>query len=723
MKRGIWILIVGFVIGGCVTTDDTESEPTEPSDLGQSLAALMSVEDCDDLLSTLQTQALEQMNQRIDENLEQTLELYEEYGAGSYCWNHYYGDYLEDAASGGSAPPSDPDSGAREYSETNTQVEGVDEADFVKNDGEYIYILADGRFQIIDAWPPETAHVISDYEVEGLPRKMFVHADRVVIYSSLEMLSSGGDYPPSYWDMVPSDSYDECTYGYNCEFTGDGRALKVTVLDISDLTNPVLIRETEFSGSLVNARRIGESVFSVVSFPQTALNNVSYWPEELWYGCSDVEDITEEEIVAMYEALRETNREIIEISTISDWVPGVTDTRYSGGEVYTDEGLLQSCEGFYVSQQDDGQSYLSLVAFDMTELGKIDVATTVGRPGAVYSSPSALYVASQHQFRTDEPWFFEGEDITQATTVHRFDLLTNPPAASYAGSGVVKGHVLNQFAMDEHNDNLRIATTTGHVPDPNVHSTVTVLALQSSHLLQIGVVDNIAPTEDIRSVRFDGDRGFVVTFKKTDPLFAIDLSDPTNPAILGELHIPGYSTYMHLMDEDHLLAIGFDAQDEGNFAWFQGILLQVFDISDMTNPTLTHREVIGSRGSTSEAATNHLAFNFFRARDWLALPMVLCEGGQDGSYGTQMTFGGLMIYEVTTADGFDYLGGVPHVEAEAEESAYSACGNWWTDSNSYVQRSIFMDDYVFSIAANSIEVAHADDFGVVLNVIPLLLDP
>ena len=108
----------------------------------------------------------------------------------------------------------------------------------------------------------------------------------------------------------------------------------------------------------------------------------------------------------------------------------------------------------------------------------------------------------------------------------------------------------------------------------------------------------------------------------------------------------------------------------------------------------------------------------------LALPMVVCEeSGGGGSYGQLMSFGGLMVFHVTADEGFDYQGGVPHVEPEDEYSDYSACNNWWTNSNSYVQRSIFMDDYVFSIAANSIEAAHLDDLGSVLTTVDLISLP
>jgi uncharacterized secreted protein with C-terminal beta-propeller domain len=228
----------------------------------------------------------------------------------------------------------------------------------------------------------------------------------------------------------------------------------------------------------------------------------------------------------------------------------------------------------------------------------------------------------------------------------------------------------------------------------------------------VGVVDDIAPTEDIRSVRFSGKTAFIVTFKKTDPLFTFDLSDPVDPRIVGELKIPGFSTYMHLLDEQHLLTIGYDAEDHDSFAYFQGLMLQIFDISDLTNPLLVHKEVIGTRGSTSEAATNHLAFNYFAPKGLLALPITVCEdSGGGGSYGDNMTFSGLLVYDISVADGFALRGGVAHVNPAEVENHYAFCSNWWTESNSIVQRSIFMDDFVYSVAPTHIKVQDLDALG------------
>jgi hypothetical protein len=248
-----------------------------------------------------------------------------------------------------------------------------------------------------------------------------------------------------------------------------------------------------------------------------------------------------------------------------------------------------------------------------------------------------------------------------------------------------------------------------------VTNNVTTVNVGPGNVWVLAEVTGMAPTEDIRSVRFDGDRGFVVTFpvfspqvSPQDPLYVIDLSDPNHPAILGELEIPGFSTYMHMMDTGHLLTIGYDADDQGDFAWFAGIQLQIFDVSDMSDPRLDHRHVIGTRGSASEATTNHLAFNYFRPRDLLALPMVICEGGDDSTYGNTMTFNGLLVFDVTVDDGFHEHGRMPLSGPTPDEGYYGVCGSWWTDASSGVLRSIIMEDYVYSVAADRIQVAHLE---------------
>ena len=643
---------------------------------------LQPLSSCGEVEQAIRDAALQEMNQRIDDALSDALENAE----AGYCRSWEDGDMMAGAGAPAPSAPSSSSSneGASQVSGTNNQVAGVEEADFVKNDNKYIYIVANDHFRVIEAWPAPSTKEIAKVQIEGEPKKLFVTKTHALVYSSLTSSTgtSGGYYGGG-----------ECTYGYSCSFTGDGNPTLITVFDITDRTAPKKVRTLRLSGSYVNARQVGAAVYTVLSSPGVRFDGLSYWPENLGY----CEPHSYWEILAAFEKLRRENVRIIETTSMSDWIPSVEDEIVGAGKK---NELLVGCQGFYRSSLSDGGQFTTVLGLNMDQQLPASASTIVSRPGAVYASADALYISVPHEQSGYGGWYSSMSGVKQASTVHKFGLETEKAQARYLASGVVKGKVLGQFSMDEHKGYLRIATTTGHVPSPDVHSTLTVLSHQAAGLVEVGAIDNIAPKEDIRSVRFDGDRGYVVTFKKTDPLFVFDLSSPTNPVTRAELKIPGFSTYMHMMDKTHLLTIGYDADDQGSFAWFTGVMLQIFDVSDPANPVRTHKEVIGTRGSSSAALTNHLAFNYFAPKDLLAIPMTVCESSSGGgSYGTDMTFSGLMVYDTTATTGFSLRGKVDHPPGQN-----ITCGNWWTNAESQVERSIFMDNYVFSVSRSLIKV-------------------
>jgi len=668
---------------------------------------LLAAQSCEDVAKLWRQRAIEYMERQLDSFREAVLD-------PEFCHEkHYYdGAAVQDC----SALEEPDDKGAKSYSTTNTQEVGVDEADFLKNDGKYIYILVGTQLQILDAWPAEEAKKISATAIEGTPRKLYVHKDVAVVYSSL-----GGDDGYDEHDGY-GPPYTECTYGYDCDFTGDGLDSKVTVLDISDRKAPKAIRELYVEGSYLNSRRVEDFVYTMFYFADPPMPaGMTFYPPQykkhVW-DCDEERDdvgLDEGAVKADFEALRLANIALINSMPFSKWLPHAEDIWYVNGQAVGKGNPMNDCSGYYLSQSGDGFAMISLLSFDLTTQGPIENSTILSRPGAVYASKQSLYLAVRHQRQGMDYWFGEVEASEEASTIHQFMMAADKPKTAYVGSGIVKGRALNQFAMSQKDGRLRLATTSGYLPSPEVHNTISVLELKAGKLELVGQLDNLAPSEDIRSVRFSGDLAFMVTFKKVDPLFVIDLSDPTNPTVKGELKIPGYSTYMHFLDSQHILSIGFDAEDHGSFAYYQGILLQVFDVTDITKPSLLHKEIIGTRGTTSDAATNHLAFNFFKPLEALALPMVVCEESEEGgSYGDEMTFNGLMVYKVTVADGFNYLGGIPHAVAEFDPYDYdwywgdnSWCSTWWSQpSSSTVKRSIFMEDYVYSIAPNQIIIAH-----------------
>ena len=580
---------------------------------------------------------------------------------------------------------------------------GVDEADFIKNDSKYVYAALNGALRIIDAWPADQAHEVAHVELPGQPKKLFVNGDRALVYLAVPRTAAARPSAPGTSASFYYASKPECTYAYDCDFAGDGSATVIVIFDISNRAKPQQIRRLELSGSLLAARRIGPAVHTVMVTPEVRFTGLSYGvPGPPSCGVA----ITRQESDAQYEVLRQRNTDIIQNTPLRQLIPSVSED----GADYSDE----ICGAMYRESSRTGTAFTSVVSLDMVDDGRPTVSTIVSKPGAVYASGEALYMGVNYAgpspadaLGTTGPVGVAYSSANLSTAIHKFRIGPTPESW-YLASGHVQGHVLSQFSMDEYQGYLRVATSAGKVPSPDVHSTLSVLQQDTAELNTVGVVENIAPHEDIRSVRFEGDRGFVVTFKKTDPLYTFDLSRPTRPRIAGELKIPGFSTYMHFLDPTHLLTIGYDAADQGSFAYFTGVLLQIFDVGDLSNPKLVHKTVIGTRGSSSEALTNHLAFNLWN--DKLAVPMTICEGGgTNGMYGTDITFSGLIVYDVSIEGGLVERGRVAH---PGPNGAYVAsCNNWWTNATSVVERSIFMDDFVYSVARDIMRVQDLNDMG------------
>lgn len=587
-----------------------------------------------------------------------------------------------------------PEDGAKEYSTTNNQVAGVDEADFVKNDAEHVYVLSPAGLHVIDAWPAPETKEVKLLPLPGVPRRLFLSGDKLVVYTQMGTSVAG------------ATSDQGCTYGYDCRFSAEPGQTMVIVFDVSEPSAPVELKRFAFSGGYVASRRVGSSVYTVVQDGNsTSLPGIDL----------TLEADSPEEFTARYAERVKQADDAVDSAPASSFLPWVR-TLEAASNVEQD---ASSCDNALAAQAAQGLSFVSLVSFDLDTLGDPTRTLIAGKPGYVYASAGALYLATDGADGGD---FIAHatEAGTDYSTVHKFAL--DGLNTGYRGSAIVPGHVLNQFSMDELDGVLRVATSSGWVPSPSVNSNLVTLSEQAGTFAQLGNIGGIAPTEDIRSVRFDGTRAFVVTFKKTDPLFVFDLTTPAQPRMLGELKIPGFSTYMHPMDQNHLLAVGFDADDHGDFAYFDGIQLQIFDVSDLANPMLLHKTTVGTRGSASEGLTNHLAFNYFPSKGMLALPMSVCTGGDDGVYGDALTFSGLMVFDVSLEQGIKEHGRMPFVNTASVVAQYGAgfsCNNWWASGTSDVKRSIFMDDYAIGISDTQYQVAPLASLSDVLESVPL----
>jgi hypothetical protein len=365
---------------------------------------------------------------------------------------------------------------------------------------------------------------------------------------------------------------------------------RVAQVDVSDANNPRLVRTLDMDGSFISARNVGGSVRIALNSNPVGLEFVT----PAGGGLRAEREATE------------ANREIIRNSTLDNWLPYYVLTDANGSIA---EGQLLDCNTVMAPNTFAGIDTLSLLTFDLgAGIGAWNVAAVVASGATMYATIDSTYLATQRwmnwQIMTESEVADAAEGFT--TQIHKFDTTGGVPR--YEATGEVKGFLLNQFAMDEYGGDLRVATTTSPndwwISDES-ESRVTVLRRNGDTLTQIGLVEGLGLTERIFAVRFMEAVGYVVTFRQTDPLYVLDLSNPTAPGVVGELKIPGYSAYLHPVGEGRLLGVGQDADEDGRV---KGTQISLFDVSDPANPQRIDQVTL--EGGWSQAEGNHLAFTF-----------------------------------------------------------------------------------------------------------------
>jgi uncharacterized secreted protein with C-terminal beta-propeller domain len=587
---------------------------------------------------------------------------------------------MEDAAeeSAVSAPAADlgGGGGSKDFSQTNVQVQGVDEADIIKNDGKFIYALKGDTVRIVRAFPTENLFELSKLSFNDsnfYPSEIYVSGDKLVVvgssYGQVTIQSSMAEsmiMPPSY---------------------GSSRT-KIYVVDITDRANPKKIRETSLEGNQISSRRIGDHLY-------LALNK---YPEFYYYGG-------------------------IEPAMIAEGTPSFSDEAL--GQMAIADEKMAACNEIAYFPGFQNPNYLIIAAVPIADLNqKVAREVILGGGETVYTSPNNMYVVqSDYDFGieplptdpvvdiVDEVDPVREQKAREQSKIFKFAL--NKGDVAFKAAGTVPGMVLNQFSMDEYAGNFRIATTQGNLWDEKNPASNNVYVLDEKLNIS-GKIENIAPNEKIYSVRFMGKRGYMVTFRNVDPLFAFDLSDPKNPRILGQLKIPGYSDYLHPYDENHLIGFGKDAMEvkndpfNNNFAWYQGMKIALFDVSDPTAPKQKFVEMIGDRGTHSDLLYNHKALLFDKERKLLAFPVSVAQlteeqkKTEDASAWGQTVFQGAYVYELDLTSGFKLKGKISHYDQNAEEFLKSGdffYGNY--DLN--INRIIYIGEYLYTISEGMIK--------------------
>jgi len=406
----------------------------------------------------------------------------------------------------------------------------------------------------------------------------------------------------------------------------------IRVYDVSDRANPRLQREISTNGQYISSRMIGDYAYVVVNEP-------------------------------VYEQEDELNLPEISVGEEEKGIPA-EDIWYSNVSDY-----------YYM--------YTTIIAVNTQNDDQEPTYETI-----LLGASSNLYVSMDNIYLTFPVWGRDvwGRDVwdSQKTSIHRIHI--DGQTMEYVANGEVPGMVLNQFSMDEYEDYFRVATTThGQTTKNNVY--VLNMALNIT-----GSLEGLAPGETIYSARFMGERGYLVTFKQVDPLFVIDLSDPRHPEELGYLKVTGYSDYLHPYDENHLIGIGKETTDAGEFAWYQGVKISLFDVTDVNNPLEISKLEIGDRGTDSPVLWDHKAFLFDKARNLLVMPILVAEvdvskypeGVPSWAYG-EPVWQGAYVFNVSLEQGLQLKGGITHIEnlGQLKEYYYSPFS---------VERSLYIGD-------------------------------
>ncbi len=641
-------------------------QPAPPATI-QSRVALARAANCDSLQQQVQETAVRQMRSALD---------------GAKRGTGWYG--IATGGAGNATPQ--PAAGPASYSTTNTQVAGVDESDFVKNDGTRILVLSGRTLFTAASWPPQSLSIAGQLEIEGWPTTMFLEGNQAVVFSSIWTVPAGGGMGPGGATMVAPCPSGGCYWGW--------ATTKISIVDVSDLSAPAVVAQLYLPGYSAGARRVGSSM-------RLALTDVVRWPEAIrWFPDYDPALYQDhEKLVAAIDALEGRNEAVIRATTLESWFPQGERKLLDGTRI--DVGY--SCTDFYVSNAPERLGLVTIATLDLAHLDAgVSRASILGDAGVLYATPSRLYLASPHW------WWWPMTGQRDWTYVHAFDI-SDPVTAAYLGSGGVEGHVGDQFAMDEKDGYLRVATSTiGYSEDLNapgsfhleVSSRLSVLALQPADgggntLALIGEIPQLMAGERLMATRFTGDTGYAVTFRYVDPLVTLDLRDPAHPKKVAELTLPGFSTYLQPIDANHLLAIGQDLPLDpgGRPDWSRrSVQLSLFDVGDLAHPTRTAQALVGTHSAYSEALWDHHAFNWYRPDaskpGLLAIPFGDWVQPDPGSPWWSGFVSDVRVFSVDLATGITPIGALGMGDVYMQQGS----GDWAFWYRPWVRRSVMATD-------------------------------
>jgi uncharacterized secreted protein with C-terminal beta-propeller domain len=593
-----------------------------------------------------------------------------------------------------------------DYSKTNVQVEGIDEADIVKTDGENIYTVNKKNIFLTKAYPAAEARIESIIKLEDNPRDIYISGDYLVVFGRENSI-----YERKIINFTPRTSY---TF--------------VKIFSIKDIANPSLVKDLKLPGNYSDSRLLDNKLYLVTNAYNYDVYDYNYLPAIIDGG----------ESVSLYGEEKSLNPDIyyFPLPYESYNYTNVFNIDLNNQELTTnlDSFLLNGNQNIYMSKNNLYITYTNYlnqdeIIYDITrslvypyleplakeKIAKIDSVESYILSKREKQRKISIILNSYIASREDEEqnrWqeniekalvikYEELADKIQETIIHKISLQGN--SLEPIAQGEVSGRILNQFSLDEYNGYFRVATTRDDnrpyylLRDGEKRESQNNVYILNDKLNVVGSVEGLAKGESIHSARFMGDRAYLVTFKRIDPLFALDLSNPKNPKVLGELKIPGFSDYLHPYDENILIGFGRDTElNSWDNVVTSGLKLSLFDVSDPKNLKELDSYVMGDRSSYSTVLTDHKALLFSKEKNLLVLPVNLREYiFEEG--GSSEYFNGAMIFSIED-NKFNLRGKINH--------NISGLKN---DYNNRVNRTLYIEDKLYTVSNNYLKINNIDN--------------
>jgi len=599
-------------------------------------------------------------------------------------------------------------SGSSDYSGTNIQELGVDEPDIVKTDGTYLYVISNSKLYIILAYPAEEAEIVSTitFNESEYPVNLFVYGDNIAVITQSYL------YRTYLLEDVKGGAVDESTSGEDDEIDSiapsddsiwaDTTSTHVHIYDVSSKDDPVEIRDIQMQGYYSNARMIGTYVYVITVYyeygpiyyvtgdetyvPQYRVNGVvkEIGLPDIYYVDSPDTSKTQTHIVSVNieDETEDVNAEM--------FLLGETSTVY-----VSSDAIYITCVSYnydYTLLYDLIQEYV-LPELPSDASNELEVVDTLSLEDYQKNTVSEWVLQKYiDDLDEDQKQVIAQQIITQyeKTSIHKISI--EQGSIAYDAQGTVPGTVNNQFSLSEHDGYLRVATTvhgwmmSSYLSSVDSYNNVYVL---DGSLETIGMIENIAVGETIYSVRFMDSICYLVTFEQIDPFFVIDISDPEDPMILGELKIPGYSTYLHPYDDTHIIGIGKEDND---------VKVTLFEVEDVSNPRevatyQVKQETDEYYWSYSTALYEHKAFLFDEEKQLLIIPISVDY--KESAYVFDISNDGIMLKGVITHESDS---------PDPKEDSY-----WIGDYGHSVKRSLYIDDVIYTVSDSMVQMNDMQD--------------